>query len=76
MNDPEYEQWKKERLERRNKIPKITITLPLDMAEFIADEFKDKSKWVGITGCDVEPYECYDEFIKQVKLQKKKIIPA
>lgn len=76
MNDPEFKHWEKERAERRKQIPKIKITLPLDMAELIAQELQAKSEWVGIVASELQPYECYDEFVKQVKLQKKKLNPA
>ena len=76
MNDPEFEQWEKERAERRKQIPNIKITLPLDMAELIAQELEAKSEWVGIDASELQPYECYDEFVKQVKLQKKKLKPS
>jgi len=76
MNDLEFKHWEKERAERRKQIPKIKITLPLDMAELIAQELQAKSEWVGIVASELQPYECYDEFVKQVKLQKKKLKPA
>jgi len=76
MNDPKFKHWEKERAERRKQIPKIKITLPLDMAELIAQELQGKSEWVGIVASEPQPYECYDEFVKQVKLQKKKLNPA
>ena len=55
----------------RKKVPKIRISLPIDMAELIAIDLEKRSEWIG--DCDYEPdtYSCYMEFIKQVKLQLK-----
>ena len=49
---------------------KINISLPKDMAKFLAEECKRNSKWVGVLGTKLEPYECYDEFVDQYEQQK------
>tara|TARA_R100001082_G_scaffold90037_1_gene56541 strand:+ start:73 stop:345 length:273 start_codon:yes stop_codon:yes gene_type:complete len=67
------EQWEKEKAARRRKIPKIRISLPIDMAEVLCKEFERDLKWIGITACEPDIGECYSEFIEQVKIQKKKL---
>ena len=42
---------------------RINISLPKDMAEFLAEDCKRNSKFVGVLGTNPEPYECYDEFV-------------
>ena len=75
--DLQYEQFKKEQLEKRKKIPNLKITLPLDMAELISEELERQSKNIGFILYDgVQPGDAYDEFVKQVKLQKSKLKPA
>ena len=49
---------------------KINISLPKDMAEFLAEDCKRNSKFVGVLGTNPEPYECYDEFVDQYEQQK------
>ena len=75
--DLQYEQFKKEQSEKRKKIPNLKITLPLDMAELISEELERQSKNIGFILYDgVQPGDAYDEFVKQVKLQKSKLKPA
>jgi len=49
---------------------KINISLPKDMAKFLAEECKRNSNFVGVLGTKPEPYECYDEFVDQYEQQK------
>jgi len=49
---------------------RINISLPKDMAKFLAEECKRNSNFVGVLGTKPEPYECYDEFVDQYEQQK------
>ena len=49
---------------------RINISLPKDMAKFLAEDCKRNSKFVGVLGTNPEPYECYDEFVDQYEQQK------
>ncbi len=60
-------QYLKEKKERRDKIPYVVMRLKKDVAEFVAEEMTKMSKWVGILGTDLEPYEACDTYVQQFK---------
>ena len=60
-------QYLKEKKERRDKIPYVVMRLKKDVAEFISEEMTKMSKWVGILGTDLEPYEACDTYVQQFK---------
>lgn len=60
-------QYLKEKKERRDKIPYVVMRLKKDVAEFVSEEMTKMSKWVGILGTDLEPYEACDTYVQQFK---------
>ena len=60
-------QYLKEKKERRDKITYVVMRLKKDVAEFISEEMTKMSKWVGILGTDLEPYEACDTYVQQFK---------
>jgi hypothetical protein len=72
LTEEEHELYGKLYAKLRKRVPRIRISLPIDMAELIAIDLERKSEWVGVSDMDPDWWDCYQEYIKQVKLQLKK----